>query len=128
MRLKLDENLPATLAEALRAQGHDADTVPEEALQGASDADVFSAAQAEGRFLITQDLDFADTRRYAPGTHHGILLVRLANPSRSLLRVYIERLFLEQDVEMWRGCFVVATDTKVRVRSPQAGAGGPSQT
>ena len=25
MRLKLDENLPAMLAEALRAQGHDAD-------------------------------------------------------------------------------------------------------
>jgi hypothetical protein len=59
--------------------------------------------------------------------HHGILLVRLANPSRRLLRVYLERLFLEQDVAMWHGCFVVATDTKIRVRNPQDGTGGPRQ-
>jgi hypothetical protein len=28
-----------------------------------------------GDFSSTQDLDFSDTRMFAPGTHHGILLV-----------------------------------------------------
>jgi hypothetical protein len=51
----------------------------------------------------------------------------LANPSRRLLRAYVERLFLEQDVETWHGCFVVATDTKIRVRSPHGGTGDPNQ-
>ncbi len=32
MRFKVDENLPAEVAEALRALGHDADTVEEEGL------------------------------------------------------------------------------------------------
>jgi predicted nuclease of predicted toxin-antitoxin system len=124
MRIKLDENLPETIAEALRVQGHDVHTVPEEQLQGAPDRDVFLAAQAEARFLVTQDLDFSDTRQYAPGAHRGILLVRLSNPSRRMLRDYIQRLFLEEDVEQWYDCFVVATDTKVRIRQPQGG--GPS--
>ena len=34
------------------------------------------AAQSDGRFLITQDLDFSDAREYVPGTHHGLLRVR----------------------------------------------------
>jgi hypothetical protein len=33
--------------------------------------------QAHGRVFITQDLDFSDARKYVPGTHHGLLLVRL---------------------------------------------------
>jgi predicted nuclease of predicted toxin-antitoxin system len=124
MRLKLDENLPATLAEALRARGHDVDTVPDESLQGTSDVTVFSAAQAERRFLITQDLDFSDTRRYAPGTHHGILVVRLANPSRRLLRALCRAAVPRPRCrDMAR--LVVATDTKIRVRSPQDGTGSP---
>jgi hypothetical protein len=32
MRIKLDENLPTSAAESLRALGHDVDTVPEEGL------------------------------------------------------------------------------------------------
>jgi Domain of unknown function (DUF5615) len=46
---------------------------------------VWQAAQEGRRFLITQDLDFSDVRRYAPGTHHGLLLVRLPQPGRTAL-------------------------------------------
>jgi predicted nuclease of predicted toxin-antitoxin system len=77
MKLKLDENLPATLAVRLRELGHDADTVRDEGLTGRPDELVWQAAQAEGRFLVTQDLDFSDARKFAPGTHCGILLVRI---------------------------------------------------
>jgi hypothetical protein len=33
--------------------------------------------QESQRFLVTQGLDFSDTRRFSPGMHCGILLVRL---------------------------------------------------
>ncbi|WP_436611369.1 DUF5615 family PIN-like protein [Sorangium sp. So ce1024] len=68
MRIKLDENLPSSLVEALAQLGHDVDSVPQERLQGSSDPDIWAAAQAEGRFLVTQDLDFSDVRQFAPGT------------------------------------------------------------
>ncbi|MEO5727778.1 MAG: DUF5615 family PIN-like protein [Byssovorax sp.] len=119
MRIKLDENLPASLVDALVRLGHDADSVPQEGLQGATDPDVWAAAQADKRFLVTQDLDFSDVRQFAPGTHHGLLLVRLGNPSRRALMSYIESLFRAEDIEHWARCFVVATDTKIRVRRPE---------
>lgn len=118
MKLKLDENLPATLADILAEAGHDVDTALDEGLGGRSDVDLWHATQDAGRFLITQDLDFSDVRRYRPGAHLGLLLVRLAEPSRRRLTERIHHLFATEAVETWPGCFVVATDRKVRIRRP----------
>ncbi len=118
MKLKLDENLPARLATELARLGHDTDTAPQEQLQGQCDERIWEAAQASGRFLITQDLDFSDVRRFKPGTHEGILLVRLKRPTRAGLIQRVSDLFRNEDVETWARCFVVATDIKIRVRKP----------
>jgi predicted nuclease of predicted toxin-antitoxin system len=118
MKIKLDENLPADLAPELAKLGHEAHTLDDEGLSGARDSEVWEAAQSEQRFLITQDLDFSDVRRFAPGTHPGVLLVRLSNPSRRALFSRVLTLFQEEAVGSWVGCFVVATDRKVRIRRP----------
>lgn len=68
MRIKLDENLPTRLVSVLAELGHDIDTVPAERIAGRNDAVVWQAAQAGQRFLVTQDLDFSDIRKYTPGT------------------------------------------------------------
>lgn len=119
MRIKIDENLPSRLAERLTGLGHDAQTVEDEGIGGNVDPVIWETAQRERRFLITQDLDFSDARRFAPGTHFGILLIRLRTPSRRNLVARVERLFREEDVAQWPGCFVVATERKVRVRRPR---------
>ena len=116
MRIKLDENLPATLISDLAALGHDVDSVPGEKLASQPDAEIWAAAQRTRRFLITQDLDFSDIRQFAPGTRHGLLLIRLAQPGRQALTGRIRMLFESEDVERWSRCFVVATDRKIRVR------------
>ena len=69
----------------------------------------------ESRFLITQDLDFSDSRKFAPGSHHGILLIRLRSPNRRALIERIEEMFRKENVSEWVGCFVVATERKIRV-------------
>jgi hypothetical protein len=79
---------------------------------------VWSAAQAAQRFFITQDLDFSDMRRYAPGTHAGLLLVRLARPGRNALFERIVSVFQTENVDEWKECLVVVTDRKIRVRRP----------
>ena len=118
MKIKLDENLPAALAGELRKLGYDTHTVPDEGLAGYIDPDIWAAAQSEGRFLITQDLDFSDIRQFVPGTHAGILLVRLRSPGRIALIQTVIRLFATEDVVGWVGCFVVATERKLRVHRP----------
>lgn len=99
MKIKLDENLPERLVPALTAFGHDIDTVWVERLNGQADPNVWKATQATQRFFITQDPDFSDIRRYAPGTHSGLLLVRLARPGRNALFERVSSVFETEDVE-----------------------------
>jgi predicted nuclease of predicted toxin-antitoxin system len=118
MKIKLDENLPADIAEVLTVLGHDVHTVPDENLGGKSDDVIFMAAIGEGRLLVTQDLDFSDVRRFKPGTHPGIVLIRLHDPSRRRLLDRMKQILQTETIENWRGCFVVVGDRKLRVRRP----------
>ena len=119
MNIKLDENMPVRLARTLAKCGHQVDTVLQEGLKGQDDEQIWKAAQDAGRFLITQDLDISDTRRFAPGSHHGLLLVRLTNPGRNALVQRVRDLFLTEDVAGWERCFVVLTEHKIRVLRPR---------
>ncbi len=116
MKVKLDENISSRLIEVLRLQGHEVDTVSDEGLTGSADADVWRASQAEQRFLITQDMDFSDVWVFAPGTHAGLLLVRLREPGGNALLDAVSR--VAGEVHLWAGCFVVLTDRKLRIRRP----------
>lgn len=116
MKIKLDENIPASFRSILQAKGHDVDTVPEEGLAAAKDSAVWSVAKAAQRFLITQDLDFSDIRQFTPGTHPGILLIRLIRPDRRNLTATIIRVLDTCDLDSLRGSVAVVTETKLRIR------------
>ncbi len=118
MNIKLDENLPVRLIRFLSDLGHNVDTVPQEGLAGFDDSTGWHAAQQSGRFFITQDLDFSDIRRYAPGSHHGLMLLRLRDPSRRALAHRIQAVFGMDEAQGWGRCFVVVTDRKIRIRRP----------
>lgn len=117
---KVDECLPEECAELLLGKGYDVDTVRHEGLQGAADAAIWKAAQNEKRFLVTTDLDFSDVRRYEPGKHAGILLLRLAREGKDRMVFYLEWLLSHHDLTQWKGFLVVATDHKIRIRSAHA--------
>jgi predicted nuclease of predicted toxin-antitoxin system len=119
MKIKLDENLPRRLANPLKKFGHEVHTVHEEKLIGRPDMEIWAAVQKESRFLITQDLDFSDSRKFAHGSHHGILLIRLRNPNRRALIERIEEMLQNENIEEWKGCFVIATERKTRLLRPE---------
>ena len=100
----------------LQRYGYDVDTVPEEQLSGRPDAEIWRAVSVEGRFLITQDMDFSDTRQFMPGTHAGLLLVRLREPGAHALLETINAVAAE--IADWGGCFVVLTEHKIRIKRP----------
>ena len=118
MLLKLDENLGRSHVELLRNAGHQADRVYDEGLSGESDSAVWKRVCAEGRFFITLDLDFADVRRYQPGSHHGILLLRARSRSRSAVLQVLQRVLSEQQLDNLSGCLAVADETHTRIRRP----------
>ena len=90
-----------------------------ENLAGCPDHDVWMAVQNSGRFLITQDLDFSNLHQFRPGSHHGLMLVRLRNPSRQVLVERLRSVFVNENVSAWARCFVLLTDRKIRVLAPK---------
>lgn len=116
MKLKLDENVPLGLVARLHALGHDVHSVFDERLEGASDADLWSACVREERMLITQDLDFSDTRRFSGPNSPGVLIARLDDDSRAHLLDQITLAFRDYDPDAWIGCVVVLSDRKLRIR------------
>jgi predicted nuclease of predicted toxin-antitoxin system len=76
VKFKLDENFGSWAKEILGNEGHDARTVREEGLGGASDDAVIDAAVRESRVLVTMDLDFADVFRHPPTETPGVAILR----------------------------------------------------
>ena len=88
MRFKLDENLPIQIQLLLTEHGHDAVTVLDEGIGGATDSTIASVCQGEQRVLVTLDKDFADIRAYPPDEYPGIVVLRLtSNSTADLLRI-----------------------------------------
>lgn len=81
MRLKLDENLGAAVAEALRGAGHDVATVASQGLCGAPDRTLLDVCRGEGRCIVTLDTEFANPLVFRPSSFAGIVVLR--SPSRS---------------------------------------------
>lgn len=82
MKLLLDEMYSAVLAEALCAADIDTSTVIGLGLAGRSDPDVFAAAVAQSRTILTENVaDFAriSAERLAAGHHHPGVLIALSS-------------------------------------------------
>lgn len=124
MRIKLDKNISRHLKAFLSEAGHDATTAAEQNLLGKSDVEVGAAARREGRLIFTLDIEFADLRKFAPGTHPGVVLFR----PRSMGPLAVNRLILsfaqETDLAALAGCVVVVEPDRIRVRRPPPERGG----
>ncbi len=110
--------MPRRAAAVLTGGGHDVETVPDEGLAGQPDATVFEAARSEDRMLVTLDRGFADIRRYPPGTHAGVLVLRLRDQRPAVIGSSLQQLLDEQDLEALRGCLVIVEPGAIRVRRP----------
>lgn len=118
MKIRLDENIPVRPQPVLQQLGHDTDSVVQEGLTGCTDERLWQAAQEAGRLLITQDLDFSDIQRFKPGSHAGILVVRLRNAGREAIVRRVGQVFQYEAVSEWQGCFVIVSERKIRIRRP----------
>lgn len=77
MNFLTDANVFQAFVKALRSLGHNVLDIKEQGFERFSDAEIFTLAQGEKRILISMDKDFSNIIRYPPGTHHGIIVVKL---------------------------------------------------
>ena len=118
MRFKLDENLSRHLKPTLFSLGHDVMTVADEGLTSQPDTAVADAARSESRILLTLDIEFADLRKYAPGTHPGIVPFRPRSLGATTVNEFVEAFVRRTDLDALIGCAAVVDSTRVRIRQP----------
>jgi len=86
VKLVVDEMYPPALAEGLKARGIDAVTVADLRLGGSSDAEIFGAAVASGRAVLSENVgDFARIAAdhgTAGHRHPGVLIALSSRFSR----------------------------------------------
>jgi predicted nuclease of predicted toxin-antitoxin system len=116
MRFKIDENLPVELAELLREEGHEANTVLEEGLGGRADPDIASICQLEDLVLITLDTDFSDIRVYPPEEFSGLIVLRLRQQDKNHVLELIPRLIPMFAAEPLAGRLWIVEEERVRIR------------
>ena len=76
MKVKIDENLPAEIADDLRALGHDAMTVVDQGMAGIGDALLLARVEQESRIFMTMDKGIANIQAYSPERFAGLILLR----------------------------------------------------
>ncbi len=118
LKLKLDENLSRHLKHDPGMLQHDVVTVADEGLLSKSDPEIAAAAKTEGRILLTLDLEFADLRKYPPGSHPGIILFRPVSFGPLAVNRFVEGFVQNTDLQPLVGCVVVVDPSRVRVRRP----------
>jgi predicted nuclease of predicted toxin-antitoxin system len=117
MRIVADENLAGLVVRSLREAGHDVLSIGE-AFHGATDPDVLRVAVAERRVLITFDLDFANTSKYPPQRHAGIVILRFKEQHPPFVATQLFRLFREKGQADFEGTLVTLSKEGVRYYKP----------
>ena len=118
MKIKLDENLSRHLKDRLSEQGHDVSTALDEGLLGKVDIELGSAAKSEERMVFTLDLDFADLRKFPPGTHPGVVLFRPRSMGPLAVNQFAIRFAQQSELTELARCLAVVEPHRIRLRRP----------
>jgi len=89
-------------------------------LRGEPDDAVFAHAVSRGFALVSADLGFGNVLRFEPGSHAGIIIVRLPDAmSVSAIGEAVTEALLSLRDEEIDGCLVVIEPGRIRLRRPR---------
>ena len=117
-RILLDQNIPQALLIWLREKlpGWEVRHVNELGFQGRSDEFLYLWALENRAIIVTYDEDFADSRFYPLGHHHGIVRLRVWPTTIEQTQNALDRLIESSPPSTWRNCLIIIDNQKIRVR------------
>ena len=116
MKFKIDENLPAEIAEDLCALGHDAKTVFDQDMSGTDDEGLLKRVAEESQVFLTMDKGIANVTVYQPKRFSGLVLFRPSQAGRGVVLAFVRKTLpsvLELDL---KGRLVVVSEAGIRIR------------
>lgn len=118
LHLLLDQNIPEETAKWLRVEFPDLRIthVKDIKLDGSPDPEIFRWAQANLAIVVSYDEDFADTRSFPLGTHHGIVRLRVWPTTVEETQSALQRLLTQVSESDLRGSLIIIDREKIRLR------------
>jgi predicted nuclease of predicted toxin-antitoxin system len=114
----LDQNVPYAVKTWLQAQRSSWTVrhVKDLGFEGQSDDFLYRWAQQEKAIVITFDEDFADSRLYPLGQHHGVIRLRIWPMTIEQTTEALDRLLRQLPSEEWVESLIIIDNQKIRVR------------
>ncbi len=113
LRFLVDENIPAYLVKAFRAECWDVEWISETA-PSVSDDIVIEIGKSSGRILITADVELASRTLREPQSNMPTILLRMGNmDAQDMTRLVTNTLKQRTD---WQELHAVLTPQKLRVK------------
>ena len=115
--------VPGSLEEPVGAAAEVAPTSPYAAAKWGASAyarmfhRLYGTPVVVARLFMTYGLDFADTRKYPPGTHAGIVVFRLQDQRWRVLQNPVRRLIESGLLERLHGRLAIVDENRIRTRS-----------
>jgi hypothetical protein len=114
--IKIDEDLPVSVAGPLVRQGHQVRTVLGQGWGGLKDPVLWPKVVEEGALFVTADKGFGDLRSFPPGTHAGIVVLRPDKESVLEFVRLIEQLITRYSLPDLQGFITVVGSHSIRIR------------
>jgi len=123
VRFLVDMGLSVSIGRYLIEHGHDGVHLRDLQLQTITDQAIVSMARAEGRVILTHDLDFSRIVALSGSRVPSVVTFRLADMRPlSVVRV-LDHVLRTRSAEIDEGAMITATDGSLRVR--RLPVGGP---
>ena len=119
LHLLLDQNIPEEIAPVVARKIFRPGKSPTSRkckLDGRPDPEIFRWAQTHQAIVISYDEDFADTRSFPLGSHHGIVRLRVWPTTVEMTRLAIERLLTQVSESDLKGSLIIIDREKIRLR------------
>ncbi len=100
----------------LREEGYGVVHLREEGLQRLPDEEILVKARAEGRILLTMDLDFSHLLAMSGESLPSVILFRLGNENYDMINESLREVLRECAEDLEAGAIVSVSDEAFRVR------------
>jgi len=100
----------------MKSLGCEVKRVQDLGIGGASDTEVFQAAQDRGAVLVTTDKGFGDVRSYPPSSHHGVIVLKVTPNPEQVRAVHRTLETLVESETRYEGTLFIADAQKYRKR------------
>jgi predicted nuclease of predicted toxin-antitoxin system len=116
MKFLADVGILMSTVRALRERGYDAVHLREQGLQRLPDPEILKKAAAEGRIVLTFDLDFGDLLALGIKQSPSAVIFRLHDETPASVNPRLLEVLNDRKRELEKGALIIVEDNRYRMR------------